>query len=100
MEAVTTDKLVQDLKTVIHDAEELLRATAGQTGERLEGVRARAQDSLRAAKARLAEAGAELEGRARAAAKSTDEYVRENPWTAVAIAAGIGFLAGMMSRRS
>jgi ElaB/YqjD/DUF883 family membrane-anchored ribosome-binding protein len=100
METVTTDKLVEDLKTVVRDAEELLRATAGQTGEKIESVRARAQESLRSAKARLAEAGAEIEGRARAAAKSADAYVHENPWTAVAIAAGIGFLAGLLSRRS
>jgi ElaB/YqjD/DUF883 family membrane-anchored ribosome-binding protein len=100
METVTTDKLVEDLKTVVRDAEELLRATAGQTGEKIENVRARAQESLRSVKARLAETGAEIEGRARAAAKSTDAYVHENPWTAVAIAAGIGFLVGMLSRRS
>ena len=100
MEPVTTDKLMQDLRAVVHDAEELLRATAGQTGEKLDGVRARAQESLRAAKARMAEAGADLEARARAVARSTDDYVHQNPWTAIAVAAGIGFIAGMLSRRS
>ena len=100
MEQASTDKLMQDLRAVVRDAEELLRATAGQTGEKLEGVRERAQESLRAAKERLAEAGADLEARARAAARSTDEYVHQNPWTAIAIAAGVGFIAGMLSRRS
>ena len=100
MEPITTDKLMQDLRAVVHDAEELLRATAGQTGEKFESVRARAQESLRNAKERLAAAGADLESRARAAARSTDDYVHQNPWTAIAIAAGIGFIAGMLSRRS
>ena len=99
MERVTTDKLMPDLRTVVQDAEELLRATAGQTGEKLEGVRARAQESLRAARARLSEAGGEIEARARAAAKQTDDYVRENPWTAIGIAAGVGFLVGLLSNR-
>jgi ElaB/YqjD/DUF883 family membrane-anchored ribosome-binding protein len=100
MERVTTDKLLEDLKVVVQDAEELLRATAGQTGEKIESVRARAQESLRAARVRLVAAGAEIEGRARAAAKVTDEYVHENPWTSVAIAAAVGFLVGSLSRRS
>ena len=43
MERVTTDKLMQDMRTVVQDAEELLRSTAGQTGEKIEVVRARAQ---------------------------------------------------------
>jgi ElaB/YqjD/DUF883 family membrane-anchored ribosome-binding protein len=100
MEQVTTDKLLEDLKTVVADAEELLRATAGQTGEKIDAARARAQESLRSAKARLAEAGAEIGREVRAAAKSADTYVHENPWTAIAIAAGVGFLAGVLARRS
>jgi ElaB/YqjD/DUF883 family membrane-anchored ribosome-binding protein len=38
--------------------------------------------------------------RAKAAAKVTDDYVRDNPWQAIGIAAAIGFLAGLaLSRR-
>jgi ElaB/YqjD/DUF883 family membrane-anchored ribosome-binding protein len=32
-------------------------------------------------------------------ASSADDYVRENPWTAVAVAVGIGFLLGAINRR-
>ena len=99
MEPVTTDQLIDDLKTVVRDAEALLHATAGQAGERIGDARSRAEESLRAARARLDELGADLGGRARAAARTADEYVRENPWTAIAIAAGIGFLAGLLGRR-
>ena len=38
--SVNTDKLVQDLKLVVADAEELLRATASQAGERAAAARA------------------------------------------------------------
>jgi ElaB/YqjD/DUF883 family membrane-anchored ribosome-binding protein len=37
---------------------------------------------------------------ARAAARVTDDYVRDNPWQAIGIAAAVGFLAGLaLSRR-
>ena len=49
---VTTDQLLADLKTVMTDAEALLRATSAQTGEKIQEVRARAEESLRQAKSR------------------------------------------------
>lgn len=99
MEKVTTDKLIQDLGAVVQDAEALLKATAGQTGESIAALRGRAEESLRKARERMKEAGIEVRDRARAAAHSTDDYVHENPWTAIAVAAGIGFLLGALSRR-
>lgn len=99
MEQVTTEKLMRDLKVVVDDAEALLAATAGQTGEKIEQLRARAKESLAAARDRLRETGSDIQDRAKAAAKSTDEYVHENPWAAIAIAAGIGFLVGSLTSR-
>jgi hypothetical protein len=52
-ETVTTDKLIEDLQTVVRDAEALLRATAAQTGEKVQEVRARTEESVRQAKAPL-----------------------------------------------
>ena len=51
---VTKEKLYEDLETVVRDAEALLQATAHQTGERIEQVRARTQASLQQARERLA----------------------------------------------
>lgn len=99
MEQVTSEKLLRDLKVVVEDAEALLAATAGQTGEKIEQLRNRAKESLAAARQRLQETGSEIQSRARAAAKTTDDYVHDNPWTAIAIAAGIGFLMGSLSNR-
>ena len=36
MEAITKEKLVEDLKTVGHDVEDLVKATANRTDERRE----------------------------------------------------------------
>ncbi len=96
---VTTDQLVADLKTVMSDAEALLKATSSQTGEKIQEVRARAEESLKQARQRLGEIEDEALRRAREVADATDEYVRENPWQSVGIAAGVGLLLGLLLSR-
>lgn len=96
---VTTDQLVADLKTVMEDAEALLKATSTLTGEKIQEVRARAEESLRQAKVRLSEVEEEAMRRAREVAEAADEYVRENPWQSVGIAAGIGLVVGLLLAR-
>jgi ElaB/YqjD/DUF883 family membrane-anchored ribosome-binding protein len=82
------ENLMNDLRAVITDAEELLRATADQAGPGMEEVRARAEESLRAAREHLKGAGVELDG-----------HVRAHPWAAVGIAAGLGLIAGILLSR-
>jgi ElaB/YqjD/DUF883 family membrane-anchored ribosome-binding protein len=96
---VTTDQLVADLKTVMSDAEALLKATSTQTSEKIQEVRARAEESLKQARQRLGEIEDEALKRAREVADATDEYVRENPWQSVGIAAGVGLLIGLLLSR-
>lgn len=93
------DKLVADLKVVVADAEELLRATASQAGEKVVAARERIQASLATAKVKLADAERVALEQAKKAAKVTDEYVHEHPWNAVGIAAGIGFILGLLISR-
>lgn len=92
-------QLVSDIKSVISEAEEMLGATAEQAGEKITNLRARIQARLRDARARLAEAEDVLIDKTRAAARATDEYVHESPWTAVGIAAGVGLLVGLVLAR-
>ena len=97
---VNRDKLVQDMRVVISDAEELLRATANQAGEKIGVARERIQDSLHQAKVKLAEAEAVLLERAKQATRYTEEYVSENPWRAIGAAAAVGIVLGLiLSRR-
>jgi len=93
------DKLMDDLKAVVQDAEELLKATAGQTGEKISAVRARAEEHLRSARNRLSELEHDVVERAKSAAKATDELVHEKPWQAIAITAGVAFLLGLLAGR-
>ena len=99
MQDVTKDKLIEDLKVVAQDVEELLRATASQTGEKIAAARTRAEETLRSARMRLSETSDDVAESARAAATAADDYVRDNPWQAVGIAAGIGLVVGLVLGR-
>lgn len=93
------DKLMADLQVVLADAEALLAATASDAGTGMAELRKRVQSSLSNAKTGLIEAQAAVLDKAKAAAKVTDEYVHENPWKSVSIAAGAGLLIGLLLGR-
>lgn len=99
MSDVNKDKLISDIKLVIADSEELLRATAGQAGDKIAEIRARTADRLAAAKIKLADAEAALVDRAKQVGRAADDYVHDNPWRSVGLAAGIGFIAGLLIGR-
>ena len=61
-ERVTAEQLLDDLTAIVRDAENLLRATAAQGGEKVEEVRAKAEESLRHQEAKLAEARQQIAG--------------------------------------
>jgi ElaB/YqjD/DUF883 family membrane-anchored ribosome-binding protein len=96
---VTRDKLVADLKVVINDAEELLKITAGQAGEKAAAVRDRMQKTIEQAKGKLVEVENKALDQTKAAARATDAYVHDNPWRSVGIAAGVGLLFGLILGR-
>lgn len=92
-------QLLSDLKAVVADSEELLKATAGAVDERASAARTRVEESLRTVKSRIAEIDSELLDRFNEAAKATDVYVHEHPWGAVGIAAAAGLLLGVVIAR-
>lgn len=91
--------LIGDFKTVIQHTEELLKATADQTGEKITAVRSRAADNLREARRKLGELEGGIADRTRAAVKKTDEAVHQKPWQSMAIAAAASFILGMLAAR-
>jgi len=96
---VSKEKLMHDFRVVVADTEELLRATAGVAGEKVSAARERMQENLVVAKARLANAEEAVLAKTKEAAKATDEYVHENPWTAIGVAASVGVIVGMLISR-
>ncbi|MDT3669993.1 MAG: DUF883 family protein [Aromatoleum sp.] len=98
-DAVSRDKLIADFKVVVADAEELLKLTAGQAGEKLTDVRARLNDRLAVAKDRIADADLAVRQQTKKVVDVTDDYVHKNPWQSVGVAAGVAFLLGLLVSR-
>jgi ElaB/YqjD/DUF883 family membrane-anchored ribosome-binding protein len=99
LSAAQKDQLMNDLKRVLADAEALLVATADDTGEEVTRLRSRVTATLSQAKTGLIEAQAAVVDKAKVAAKATDEYVHDNPWKSIGIAAGVGLLVGAIIGR-
>ncbi len=93
------DELVADAKVVLDDVEALLDEAAGATGERAQALRQRASEALSRAKSRLHDAQGAVRDNTRKAARATDDWVHDNPWGAIGIAAGVGFLVGLLVSR-
>ena len=97
-ETTSKDKLVGDLKNLVADAEELLKATASQAGDKIGVARQKIEQSLIEGKKALADAEKTIVEKSKEAAEIADDYVRENPWSAIGIAAGIGLVLGLLIR--
>jgi len=94
------EKLMEDLRALAADADELVKATANSSVQQIAAARVKAEDSLRAAKKRLAVAQTAIVEKGKLAAKAGDDYVRANPWRAIGIAAAVGAIVGaLISRR-
>ena len=92
---VSFSKLVSDFKVVVHDAEALLKATAGELGEKAREARARLAASLENCKSSLHVA----EDKAIAGAKAADKVIREHPYQSIGLSFGIGLLIGVLVSR-
>lgn len=98
MQEVTREQLVSDLKVVIADAEALLKASADHGGEKVAALRSKAEASLNSMKAKLGETEHKMVEKTKAAAHATDEYVHDNPWKSIGVAAGVGLAIGLLLR--
>ena len=98
-EAVTKEKLAEDVKVVVRDAEVLLRETAGQLGEKAKEARERLERGIAVARERLSELQKTSVEKAKVAAKATDEFVHEHPWKSVGIAFVVGIALGVLIGR-
>jgi ElaB/YqjD/DUF883 family membrane-anchored ribosome-binding protein len=93
--SVTREKLVEDFKVLKDDVLELLKATASVVGDKASEARVKVQESLKVAQDKLSVAQESIKAKGQEAIAVTDEYVRDNPWNAVGIAAGVGFMLGI-----
>jgi ElaB/YqjD/DUF883 family membrane-anchored ribosome-binding protein len=100
---MTTDAqrndLITDAKTLMADADEIVKSMAGASGEKLADLGEKLRAKLRVAKEKIADAQYAVADKAKAAARATDDYVHDNPWQAVGAAAAVGFVLGLLVNR-
>lgn len=96
---VSREQLIENFFKVVADAEALMHATADQGSDEIAAIRDSMQETLKAARLRLDDARDDVLRKGRAAAQTTDSFVHDNPWSAVAVAAGLGLLVGLFGWR-
>ncbi len=92
-------QLLDDFKSVLADLEALLQETAHTGGEKLTAIRAKAEHSIGAVKATMADAPESVLNKAKQAASAADDYVQDNPWRSIGLAASVGLIIGLLISR-
>ena len=92
-------KLVDDFAAVLAEAEEMLRRASTETGDKARDLRGQVETKLLRAKLSLQELEGQALDRAKVAARATDDYVHDNPWQAIGIAAAVGVVVGLLMTR-
>ena len=92
------DRLMNDLRTVIADAEELMRTTTSEVGEGAAEARGRMQLRVQQAKENLLHLQDAALAKAKAAGHAADDYVHDNPWRAIGAASGDRLGGGLADR--
>jgi ElaB/YqjD/DUF883 family membrane-anchored ribosome-binding protein len=90
---------MSDIKTILADAEDLLKQAANATSERASELGETALARLKQAKEKAAGVQVIVIEKSRKAAHATDDSVHEHPWTFIGIAAGVGVLVGLLANR-
>ncbi|PTT88246.1 DUF883 domain-containing protein [Pelomonas sp. HMWF004] len=93
------EKLAADFRAVMDDIDALMSATTDKAEGEAKALRARIRERLDGAKERLADAQHEAVRKAKEAADATNDYVHENPWQAIGVAAAIGLALGVLIGR-
>ena len=96
--AQTPEDVLKDLRSLVGEAERIL----GQSpGGNCEATVAALRERLEAAQERVAELYTDARQKVVAGAKYTDQTIREHPYQSIAVAVGLGLIAGvLLGRRS
>lgn len=92
-------KIVDDLRVLLTDSEEMLRLAANVPGEGVGALRERLGTHIETLQTALGDVQGVAQRRYRVATVNTERYVRHNPWRALGISASVGFLLGLAAAR-
>jgi ElaB/YqjD/DUF883 family membrane-anchored ribosome-binding protein len=93
------EKLMDDMKNVINEAERWLGSASSRSGEEMRAVKEKFESTLDTAKTDLIKLQANMTARSKVAAQTADTYVKDNPWTSVGLGAAIGVALGLLIGR-
>ena len=93
------DQLIDEFKSLVADAEALIKATQDHPGETISNLRNKALETISGAKEKISSLEGDLADKAKAVAAGADDFVHRNPWEAIGVAAGLGLLIGLFIRR-
>ncbi|MFF7710182.1 DUF883 family protein [Pseudomonas sp. NPDC007930] len=91
--------LAADFQTLVRDAEKLLEHSATLAGDQADILRAQIKASLANARASLKESEQALLDQGKLAVGATEDFIQAKPLQAIGIAAGVGFLIGLLATR-
>lgn len=91
----TNSNTADDLRALLQEAEQALSNATGEAGDKFDELRSRLRSALDNGKFSLERIRSEAARRAHQA----DQLVRENPYYAVGIAAGVGAIVGLLVSR-
>jgi ElaB/YqjD/DUF883 family membrane-anchored ribosome-binding protein len=88
-----------EIKNLIADVEDLVARIADLKDADVVRVRAKVLRAVGTAKDSLADGADTVRRQALQAASTADDYVHDNPWAAIGIAALVGAVAGVLATR-
>lgn len=97
--AIARERVMADLHNLSRDAEDLLKATAGDVSDKAKEARTRLSAALERAKTTYSHLQEQTLATAKAAAKKADTVIREHPYESIGVAFGLGLLIGVLVTR-
>ncbi len=92
-------RMAGDIRSVIADGEDLLKAAADVSSEGFAIARQKFEKKLDSAKAKLADASHAAVEKTKETATAANRYVHGNPWPVIGVATVAGLLIGFLVAR-
>lgn len=93
------ERVMADLKSLVRDSEDLLKATASDVSEKAKEARSRLTAALERAKGTCDSLQEQTVATAKAAAKKADAMIHTHPYESLGVAFGVGLLIGVLVAR-
>lgn len=95
----SVDDIVSEFRDLAASLDELLAASGAEGNDALAELKAKAADRLKQAKAAIGKVERGAVQTAKEVASKSDDYVHDNPWTSIAVGAGVGLILGLLIGR-